>query len=313
MFRNKRLVNLLSEIFGFPRKYSHGQVEVEYNCPRCDENRNKFNMVVNTDNHVFHCWSCGLKGTVSKLVSMYGHVEQSLDYDKIKVEPVYTNKDEKPKEIEITGFQSLKIKWESPIYTAAMKYLRSRNIDQKIIDKWDICYSEEGRYGNRVIVPYRNEKGKIEYFIARDIFDTQKRKYLNPDGEKTNVIFGERYVDWQKPVILTEGVFDAIVLYNAIPLLGSKIEGHKKLIRKIYENHTPIIVGMDMDKTGREARVRIAKYLTNLGIDVYILGDNEYNDISKAYQEGGKKYIVDMIRRSKQFDELDLVIEELEK
>jgi len=151
----------------------------------------------------------------------------------------------------------------------------------------------------------------MEYFVARDIFDTQKLKYKNPQSRKAEIIFGEKFVDWSKPVVLTEGVFDALVLYNAVPLLGSKISGHKKLLMKIFENKTPIILGFDEDDAGKLANIEIGKYLLNLGVSIYSIKGNEYGDLAKAYEIAGKEYIIGLIRKAQPFDELDLIISEL--
>ena len=102
-----------------------------------------------------------------------------------------------------------------------------------------------------------------------------------------------------------------MVLYNAVPLLGSKIQGHKKLLQKIFDNKTPIILGFDEDDTGRDANIEIAKYLLNFGVDVYTIRGNEYNDLAQAYEKEGREYIVQLIRNAQPFDELDLLIDGL--
>jgi len=311
MFRNKKLVNLLAEIFGFPRKFDHGNVEIEYNCPFCDNNRNKFNLVVNTDHHIFHCWACGYKGKIEKLLWDFGQPRHLEVYGKVGNQAWEREPKEKmPSEsISLTGFRSLRVEWkDSLVYNAAMRYLRNRNIGKELINKWDICYSEYGRYSDRVIIPSRSLDGKVEYFVARDIFDTQKLKYNNPPSEKENIIFGEKFIDWHKPVVITEGAFDALVLYNSVPLLGSKIEGHKKLIKKIFECRTPIILGFDDDEAGRLATLRIGKYLMNLGVPIYTIIGNEYGDLAKAFERRGKEYIVGLIRNAQPFDEIDVAI-----
>ena len=43
------------------------------------------------------------------------------------------------------------------------------------------------------------------------------------NSPKTNFIFNEHFVDWNKPLFLVEGVFDAIMLRrNAVPILGKR-------------------------------------------------------------------------------------------
>ena len=311
MFRNKRLVNLLAEIFGLPRKFDHGNVEVEYNCPHCDNRRNKYNLAVNTDQLFFHCWACGYKGMVARLFWDFGNDRQQMEFKTIDTYQAPKDKKKSPPLV-LTGFRTMKQEWKDSVtYRAARRYLKDRNIGKDLIDKWDICYSEEGKYRDRVIIPSRTLDGKMEYFVARDIFDTQKLKYKNPPSEKADIIFGEKFIDWGKPVVITEGAFDALVLYNAVPLLGSKIEGHTKLLRKIFDCHTPIILGFDEDKAGREANIEVGKYLMNLGISIYTIVGNEYGDLAKAYEKAGKEYIIGLIRNAQPFDELDMLINDL--
>ena len=308
MFKGRNLIDLVSEILGYTRRYSQGISEVEFNCPNCDGGRNKFNLVVNIENHVFHCWSCQYRGRVARIFSDLGDQDQKVKYDRISLKPTYTNiEEEDTEDISIGDFRSLKVEWaDSLTYKAAMKYLSKRKITKEHIDQWDICYSENGKYSDRIIVPSRNLRGKVEYFIARDIWDTNEMKYKNPRSRKQTVIFGEKFIDWTKPVILTEGVFDAMVLYNAVPLLGTKIEGHDKLIRKIMKHKTPIILGFDEDKTGETERIKVAKYLENLGSTLYIITGNEYNDLASAFQERGRGYLVDLVRKAELFDELEM-------
>lgn len=308
------VVDLDSELLGFPKRYDSATIEVEWCCPRCDNGRGKFNLVVNLEKNVFHCWACDYRGTVRKLVYDYGDEEQKTRSKSLsKYRPRKFKYAEKPKEdFPIESFRSLRVKWTDSLdYNAAMNYLKSRKITKEMIDQWDICFADEGDYAGRVIVPSKDIHGKVEYFIARDIYDTAKIKYKNPRSRKNEVIFGEKFIDWTKPVLLVEGVFDAMVLYNAIPLLGTKIDGHTKLIRKIMKNKTPIILGFDADVSAKD-KITIAKYLKNLGISLYILSGNQYNDLAEAHQKRGRGYIVDLIRNAREFDELDIAMAELE-
>ncbi len=313
MFRNKRIVNLLAEIFGFSSKFDHGGDEVEYNCPHCDNRRNKFNMAVNTDLHIFHCWACGYKGKIDRLLRDYGNERQNKEWDGIRAGYVPTdNEDTDEAQLFLTGFRSLKVKWSDSLTSkAAIRYLRERGIGSDLIDKWDICYAEDGKYMDRIIIPSKTVDGKLEYFVARDIFDTQKLKYKNPSSRKEDVIFGEKFVDFDKPVVITEGAFDAMVLYNAVPLLGSKIEGHTKLLKKIFKHRTPIILGFDDDKAGKDANLDIGRYLLSLGVPLYSIQGNEYGDLAKAFEMRGRDYIVKLIRNAQPFDEMELLINDL--
>jgi DNA primase len=78
--------------------------------------------------------------------------------------------------------------------------------------KYNIGYCEEGRYNNRIIVPSYDANGELNYFIARDINPNSKKKYDAPKCNKNELIGLEYFINWDVPVILCEGIFDAIAI-----------------------------------------------------------------------------------------------------
>ena len=310
MFKNKRLLNLLSEIFGYPKKYDHGLVELEFNCPHCDNGKNKFNLAVNTNLHKFQCWACKYRGNIWRLVGDHGTDDQKSRYKSFMFNTDDKVEEKEKEVISLSSFRSLKTEWKDSIdYKAAMRYLNSRGITKETIDKWDICYAESGKYKDRIIIPSKRLNGKTDYFVSRAFYDSVEPKYKNPDGDKSDLIFGEKFIDWTKPVFLTEGVFDALALYNAVPILGKNIRGYKRLLNKILENKTDIILCFDDD--AKSDTIKIANYLKNFKIKVYILEHTKYNDVAEAFEKEGKKYIIDMIRRAKEYDELEYTVRNL--
>ena len=108
----------------------------------------------------------------------------------------------------------------NPEYKHAIHYLTQRGIGIKDIIKYNIGYCKEGLYGQRVIIPSYNSDGSLNYFVSRSYCPENKMKYKNPPISK-NVICFDSQVNWNEPIILCEGVFDAITIKrNAIPLLG---------------------------------------------------------------------------------------------
>ena len=111
---------------------------------------------------------------------------------------------------------------------------------------WKMGYCTEGRYGGRIIVPSFNNSGDLNYFIARS-YVGHRMKYLNPPVSK-NVVFNELYVDWDEPVVIVEGVFDAITVgQNGIPILGSSLREESKLFQALVLNDTPVYLALDED------------------------------------------------------------------
>jgi DNA primase len=126
-----------------------------------------------------------------------------------------------------------------------MDYLKKRNINDKIIRKYNIGFVYDGIYSNRILIPSYDEYRKLNYFIARSFLSKTKIKYKNPDVQKELIIFNESLIDWTKKIYLVEGVFDSIFLDNAIPMLGKYISD--VLFNKIYELGCEVTIILDGD------------------------------------------------------------------
>ena len=130
--------------------------------------------------------------------------------------------------------------------TEPFRYLASRGLGRKEILKWKIGYCKEGRYGGRIIIPSFDMDGDCNYFIARS-YVGHKRRYLNPTANR-DIVFNELMVDWDEPIILVEGVFDAIKAgQNAIPILGSTLREKSRLFQAIAIHDTPVYMALDHD------------------------------------------------------------------
>ena len=130
--------------------------------------------------------------------------------------------------------------------------------------RYNIGYCDTGLYSDRVIVPSYDSKGDLNYFIARSIFDGGM-KYKNPPVSK-DVIGFELFINWDEPIILCEGVFDAIaVKRNAIPLFGKTIP--KSLMKKIFEKRVNKIYIL-LDNDAYWDSIKMTDVLMRNGIDV---------------------------------------------
>ena len=85
---------------------------------------------------------------------------------------------------------------------------------------------------------------------------------------KDTVCF-ELLINWNEPIVLCEGMFEAIAIRrNAIPLLGKFPS--KTLIKKIIEkNVKKVYVALDNDAV--LDAVKLSKFLMDYGINTYLL------------------------------------------
>jgi hypothetical protein len=162
--------------------------------------------------------------------------------------------------------------WNSPdnsmSATRAKKYLFSRGLTEFDIRKYQIGYATEGEYSDRVIIPSYNEFGKLEMFIARAIQEAFIT-YLKPAINTNEIVFFDNLINWTKPVIICEGVFDAIAIKrNAIPLLGKFARIGLK--RKLLENQTPAVyIALDLD--AKKEAIQLGEDLMKLGQKTYMI------------------------------------------
>jgi DNA primase len=248
--------------------------ELAFYCPFCHHHKQK--LQVNTETQKWHCWTCNSGGkkltsllrkldvdrkTISIIREIYGdsnYNPQTDDSDAkvfINLPKEFISLAEEPK-----GF--------NPEYKHAIHYLNQRGISIKEIVKYGIGYCKEGLYARRIIVPSYNADGSLNYFISRSYYADEKMKYKNPPISK-NIICLDSQINWNEPVILCEGVFDAITIRrNAIPLLGKFPS--KTLVEKIFMNGvTDIVISLDNDAINEA--LKVSDYFRKQGINVKLM------------------------------------------
>jgi hypothetical protein len=277
----KEARKILYETFG---NYSDKGSELLFACPACDHHKRKFS--INLDKNAFKCWVCDYRGrNVRRAIRRYGSFVQLQKWDSISdkadlerfaelfMEPIVREnktKVEFPKE-----FVSLTNDKIPATGVYAIKYLHKRGITKADILKWKIGYCFEGEYRNRIIIPSFDEDGDCSYFIARS-YTGDSYKYKNPRASK-DIVFNDLFIDWNKDLVLVEGVFDALVAGNAVPILGSTLRKSSDLLRKIVYNDTPIYIAMDPDAAKKERR--IIKMLLEYDIELYKIDVSGYEDV----------------------------------
>ena len=216
------LNTLLEKVLGTNYQMKNG--ESAYHCPFCNHHKKK--LQVNFDTQKWHCWVCNAGGHKIGILLRKINAPKQIISEVLKIlgdyKGVKHEKDEKT-EYNVSLPQCYKPLWrksDDPLYKNAIHYLRRRGIGGIDILRYSMGYCTSNGYSNRIIIPSYDGDGKLNYFIARDMFPNSKFKYKNPPMSKDTVCF-EMFINWNEPIVLVEGVFDAIAIRNnAIPLLG---------------------------------------------------------------------------------------------
>jgi DNA primase len=251
MEENEALVELLEEVLGDHGLHYPNRGQISFNCPVCDDGRNKHNMEVNYIDNVYKCWSCGdsegTHGALGRIFDKYGNKKQKKLYNVLKPETV-VKREKKKKTLKLPeGFTLFKD--SSPVYPVrrqAMNYLKNRGITDEMIEKFGIGFCDKGDHAGRIVIPSYNTKGELNYYIARSWNPMSRAKYKNPEAEKDKIIFWENLIDWNKDIYLVEGAFDGLFVDNPIPMLGKHMS--ELLFETIYKKaKADIIICLDAD------------------------------------------------------------------
>lgn len=271
---------------------SLGKSEVSYHCPFCSHHKHK--LQINLDTQKWRCWVCNSKGR--KMYYLLKRLDAPIELLQ-QVSDIYPKDDEYITDETQDEIQLFLPREYKPIlenirkleYKAAFSYLKNRGISERDIKKYKIGYCDGGIYKGRVIIPSYSAEGKLNYFIARSIYDNVSMGYKNPPVSK-NVIAFESTINWNMPVNICEGAFDAIsIKRNSIPTFGKYIP--EVLMNKILEIKPDINLIPDSDAIDQATKYQI--YFTNNGINCSVV-----SIVGKDPSEIGFTHITEQIKHN---------------
>ena len=283
---------LLKAVFG---SYYRSGNEYLFDCLYCGHPKKKLS--INLEKNKFKCWVCDKSGNkIIHLVKRFGTLEQLDKWRKLNNIIDFSDMENKlnqlfqkekprvrimldlPEEFVSLVNENLPLSSLSP-----MTYLKRRRIYKRDIIRWKMGYCATGEFRGRIIIPSFDCDGNVNYFIARS-YDKGPKKYLNPSVAKNNIIFNELNVDFEKPITIVEGVFDAVVAgFNAIPLLGSSLRESTYLFQKIVEHKPVVYVALDPDVSYKEEK--IVENLLKYGVKTYKIDVSGFKDVGEMTKE----------------------------
>ena len=278
------LKQLLESVLG-RSKSARGGDEAVFHCPSCNHHKKK--LTFNLLSQKFQCWVCGYKGHRAYQLLRKANAPTSVYSTLKELDSQYNFKQpQKQKEnndiIQLPeGTQSI-ISSSAILSKHALHYLDQRGVTQQDIVKYDISYNEIGEYKNMVIIPSYNEDGFLNYYVGRS-FD--KNAYIKHKLAPTtkDIIGFEMHINWDLPVILCEGAFDAIAIKrNAIPLFGKKIPS--ALMKKIITSNCKKIY-LALDNDALKDTLSHAEKLMGYGKRIYIIEMDDKDPSELGFKE----------------------------
>ena len=301
------LLGSIENILG--KSHKRARDNYAFHCPFCNHRKPKLeiNMATNEEGKNFwECWVCQTRGRTIRSLLKQLKTPRETAAEVLKYLPKGTF-------IEYKGLSIVELPKEfQPLYEASTvsvvanivrKYLYERGLTDNDFIKYGIGYATTGDYGGRVIIPSYSESGQLNFFVART-YDGNYFKYKNPEASK-DIIFFESLINWNQPIILCEGVFDAMAIRrNAIPILGKSISTslYKKIITSPLKD---VYVALDND--AKDRALEIAEQLLNQGKRVFMI-----NMKDKDPSEMGFRAFTEHIQTAEELDLSGIMLHKLD-
>lgn len=326
-------------------RYEAGTTQYQFNCPQCADEKgavdNKYNLEVSLalDKLMYHCWSCGISGSLSKLIGIYGARGDKKAYmqliDSIRKSKLYdfsiftgsTQSEIFKPSIELPKtFRKVDLK-ACPNHQVS-KYLIGRGIVQDLIDKYNIGYTEGNEtlpgWKYRIIVPSYDEFGVLNFYTGRDYigeksagpfsspWDIKRPKYKNCEADKKEIVFNEHLINWDATIYLCEGIFDSLVFENAVPLMGKALNEEFYLYKQICQKATgKIVIALDGDTRPMESLKLFKLFFDKFVGRIYHidLGTEkcQYKDFSEIYENEGKAGMIRTFKMAEPYKEYEIL------
>jgi hypothetical protein len=219
-----------------------------YWCPICRGNQK---LELKKDGEVWYCHKCGTGGQC--------HV--------------------RTQKRKTTGSIRRRNYWPCGKESAQWDYLEGRGFDAHQMEELCPCFGPDPR---RVYLPcYGRDRGSLRYMVGRAICDGMEPKYLYPkNGEfpdsKRSVLWGlHRFPpDREKDrLVICEGVFDAVVVPDAVALLGCSVTPQQvEILSTLGVSECTVLLDGDAYEKAVQVAVRVGRlahtYVARLPYDL---------------------------------------------
>ena len=268
---NTLLLNAIEGVLG--KSHKRARDNHAFHCPFCNHRKPKLEIKMVPDekgNNPWECWVCNTRGRTVKSLLRQMNIGKEEAIEVLK----YVKKGEKityhdlevvelPKEFQPLSSAST----TSVIANKIRNYLSKRGMTENDYIKYNIGYCLTGEYAGRIIIPSYDESNRLNFFVGRT-FENAFMKYKNPSASKDVIVF-ENMINWDQPIVLVEGVFDAIaVKRNAVPILGKTLS--KSLMQKLVSNKVEDIY-VALDRDALKSALSYCEQFLSLGKRVFLV------------------------------------------
>ena len=270
----------------------NGEIQIK-TCPFCHRSKNKFFLNYEKHTYICHSGSCGQRGKFSELCKLYGERAEYL-MDVYKKDFEFTNNNKKT-----YSKPTDKIK-EMTDKSKANMYINLRGITELTTKAFKVGEDSKGN----ITMPYYNEVGEhvlTKYRIPRKFIKDKDKLKTWQEGNGQPVLFGMQNIDINEPVIITEGEFDAMSVYEcgltnvvSIPFGVGNIDW----ISECWEwlkGINQFILWFDNDAAGKKGCEEVVRKLGAYRCKVINNKDVLLSDANEIMFKKGKDKVIELV------------------
>lgn len=310
MIKQLRLEDLIREKIPFGAADTRGFYSLK--CQVCNDYKIRAGFKFENDSIGYNCWNCGstsrYKEFSGEISRKFRTILNAYGIDDTEISNVVNTAFfvEKKEEAKITLAALTKVVTTTPTIKLPDKSFKLgseefQDYQQKLINylverkvdvmRYPFYFSLEPRFIDRIIIPFYRQ-GKLIYWQARSIRPDEKKRYDNAPVGRDAVIFNFDQLNSYSPVplLVTEGVFDAI-MFNGIAILGSKLTDAK--LELLHKSSRRLIFMIDKDNNGRH----LAEEVLRNGWEIAFAPDGA-EDLNKSVRRFGFSWTAREIMKS---------------
>lgn len=219
---------------------------------------------------IAHCFSCGFKTNIFKF---YGVLTNNVSIKIVKLK-------EKLKALTEVSEGLEPIKGAKPVSAPF------RGISVATMKEFGIFYTDlDPELSDRVVMPIKDVRDKVTAYVGRHTMSNGNPRYMIRPEHATVGMFPVRLVNHPKNIVLVEGMFDLLNMYekgarNVVCTFGtSKLYNDTDLKMQPYKvlGVEKVFILYDGDEAGRAAAAKIKPLIEEAGfvVEVINLPDGE--------------------------------------
>lgn len=251
--------------------YDYGAKDYVVRCLNPDHNDSSPSMRIDKVTGIFNCFSCGFKGNLFK---HYGVV---TNFASIKTAKLREKISDLMRDANGVEFPQERIPYPKTY----------RNISKATLSKFEAFYTDTGdvKLHDRIFFPIKDIRNNTCAYIGRHTLSQGNPRYLiYPAGAKMP-IFPQVMPSGSRSVVLVEGIFDALNLYdkgleNVSCVFGTNTlqsDIGMKLLPFKVQGISNIFLLFDGDEAGQVAMTKLKPMIEELGftVEIIVLPDSQ--------------------------------------